>query len=100
MFRLLVLPQKQQFNKTIRITQAQNKPFAVLEATVVNAKPIAMSVLVEPIAESNGTTYDLTLVGNTGTSSGAISGKVLLKTTIKGEEEVLIKIAGSIRKGK
>ena len=98
MFRLLVLPQNQQFSKTIRITQAQNKPFEVLEATVVNGRPVPMSVLVEPIPESNGTTYDLTLMGNTGTSSGAISGNVLLKTTIKGEEEVLIKIAGSIRK--
>ena len=98
MFRLLVLPQKQKFSKTIRIAQAQNKPFEVLEATVVNGKPIPMSVLVEPIPESNGSTYDLTLMGNTGTSSGAISGNVLLKTTIKGEEEVLIKIAGSIRK--
>ena len=98
MFRLLVLPQKQRFNKTVRISHAQGLPFEVLDATVVDSKPMPMSVLVEPIPESNGSSYDLTLVGNTGSFTGAIGGNVLLKTTIKGEEEVTLKIAGSIRK--
>ena len=56
-----------------------------------------MSVLVEPIPESGGTAYDLTLMGNTGSATGAITGKVLLQTTIEGEENVNLKIAGSIR---
>ena len=98
MFRLLVLPQNQQFAKTVRISSATNTPFEVLGANVVDSKPQGMSVLIEVIPESKGTAYDLTLMGNTGNATGAIRGKVLLKTTIEGEENVTLKIAGSIRK--
>ena len=98
MFRLLVLPQNQQFAKTVRISSADNVPFEVLEATALNSKPGGMSVLVELIPESKGTAYDLTLMGNTGNATGAISGNVLLQTSIEGEENVTLKIAGSIRK--
>ena len=98
MFRLLTIPQNQKFVKTVRISNADNTPFDILEASVIDGKPQGMSVLVEVIPESKGSAYDLTLMGNTGKATGAISGEVLLKTTIEGEENVTLKIAGSIRR--
>ncbi len=98
MFRLLVLPQNHTFRKTIRVSSEDESPFEITSARVVDSGNIDMQVQIEPIPESRGSSYDITLMGNTGASSGAIRGKVVVQTSIPGEQEVVFKIAGSIRK--
>ena len=98
MFRLLVLPQNHTFSKTIRVRSKDESPFEIRAARVEDSNGIDMQVLVEPIPESKGSSYDITLMGNTGSHTGGISGKVVLETTIPGEDAVVLKIAGSIRK--
>ena len=89
MFRLLVLPQNHTFRKTIRVSSEDESPFEITSARVVDSGNIDMQVRVEPIPESRGSSYDITLMGNTGANSGAIKGKVVVQTSIPGEQEVV-----------
>lgn len=98
MFRLLILNPNSTFNKSVRLNHSQGKRFQILDATVEDANLETMSVAVVPLTETNGAAYDLILTGETGAKNGPIQGKVLLKTDIPGEEEVHLRIAGSVRK--
>jgi hypothetical protein len=56
-----------------------------------------MNVVIKPIENVGGGLYELTLVGNTGDMTGVIRGNVRVTTNVPGEEEIILKIAGSVR---
>lgn len=97
MFRLLILNTNQQFTKSVRLSHSQGKPFQIIDAHVVNARPGTMQVTVVPLTETNGAAYDLILTGETDSTTGSIQGEVELRTDIPGEETVMLRIAGSVR---
>ena len=97
MFRLLSQSQGRDFQKNIRLSRADGQPLEILSAEVVGGNLASMNVLVKPIQNVGGGLYELTLVGNTGQTTGAIRGNVRVTTNVPGEEEIILKIAGSVR---
>ncbi len=97
MFRLLSLAQKKNFQKNIRLSRADGQPLEILSAEVIGGNLDSMNVVIKPIRNVGGGLYELTLVGNTGDTTGAITGSVRVKTNVPGEEEIDLKIAGSVR---
>ena len=98
LFRLLVLQPNQDIRKSIELSHAQQKPFQILEAEVAQSNNSTLQLAVTPVAGSNGSAYTLTLMGKTGDTNGSVSGRVVVKTDIPGEEEVEIRVVGSVRK--
>ena len=98
LFRLLVLQPNQDIRKSIELSHAQQKPFQILEAEVAQSNNSTLQLAVTPVAGSNGSAYTLTLMGKTGDTHGSVSGRVVVKTDIPGEEEVEIRVVGSVRK--
>ncbi|MBB48937.1 MAG: hypothetical protein CMJ33_10470 [Phycisphaerae bacterium] len=97
MFRLLSLPQGRDFQKNIRLSRADGQPLEILSAKVVGGNLANMNVIIKPLQNSAGGVYELTLVGNTGDITGVIKGNVQVTTNVPGEEEIILKIAGSVR---
>jgi hypothetical protein len=97
MFRLLSLPQGKNFQKNIRLSRADGQPLKILSAEVVGGNLGSMNVVIKPIENVGGGLYELTLVGNTGDTTGVIKGNVMVTTNVPGEEQVMLKIAGSVR---
>ena len=97
MFRLLSLPQGRDFQKNIRFSRADGQPLEILSAKVVGGNLANMNVIIKPLQNSAGGVYELTLVGNTGDITGVIKGNVQVTTNVPGEEEIILKIAGSVR---
>ena len=97
MFRLLSLARNKDFQKNIRLSRADGQPLEILSAEVIGGNLGNMNVIIKPIENVGGGLYELTLVGNTGDTTGAIRGNVMVTTNVPGEEEILLKIAGSVR---
>ncbi len=97
MFRLLSLPQNKDFQKNIRLSRADGQPLEIGSAEVIGGNLTNMNVIIKPIQNVGGGLYELTLVGNTGDITGVIKGSVKVTTNVPGEEEILLKIAGSVR---
>lgn len=97
MFRLLSLAQNKDFQKNIRISRADGQPLEIRSAEVIDGNLPSMNVIIKPIENVGGGLYELTLVGNTGDITGAIKGNVKVTTNVPGEEQILLKIAGSVR---
>ena len=98
MFRLMILNTDQQFTKKIRLSRVDGTPFMIQSATVTNGRPADMAVAIVPDPKSNGSAYDLILSGTTGSTNSSVLGQVTVVTDIPGEEEITLRIAGSIRK--
>ena len=97
MFRLLSLAQNKDFQKNIRLSRADGQPLEIRSAEVIGGNLNSMNVIIKPIENVGGGLYELTLVGNTGDIAGVIKGSVKVTTNVPGEEEILLKIAGSVR---
>jgi len=97
MFRLLSLPQGKNFQKNVRLSRADGQPLEVLSAEIIGGNLPDMNVVIKPIENVGGGLYELTLVGNTGETTGAIKGEVRVTTNVPGEELITLKIAGSVR---
>ena len=97
MFRLLSLAQNKDFQKNIRLSRGDGQPLEIRSAEVIGGNLASMNVIIKPIENVGGGLYELTLVGNTGDVTGAIKGNVRVTTNVPGEEEILLKIAGSVR---
>jgi hypothetical protein len=97
-FRMMILKTDQDFTKTLKLEAQDGKPFEILSTTVTNARPDNMVVAVTPVAGSNGSAYEITLAGRTGPVNTSILGQVELTTDVPGEENLAIRIAGSVRK--
>ena len=98
MFRLMILNTDQQFTKKVRLSRADGTPFTIQSATVKNGRPANMAVAIVPDSKSNGSAYELILSGTTGSTNSSVLGQVDVVTDIPGEEEISLRIAGSIRK--
>jgi len=97
-FRLLLMEQNRPISKTIQLSHADGKPFQILETTVTNnPRPTNLAVAVVPIEGTRGAGYELTLTGNTGTMYGPIRGDIEVKTDVPGEENITLRVVGSVR---
>jgi hypothetical protein len=97
MFRLLSLAQGKNFQKNVRLSRADGQTLEILAAEVIGSNLASMNVVIKPIENVGGGLYELTLVGNTGDMTGVIRGNVRVTTNVPGEEEIILKIAGSVR---
>jgi hypothetical protein len=97
-FRMMILKTDQDFTKTLKLQSQDGKPFEILSTKVTNARPDNMVVAVTPVEGSNGSAYEVTLAGRTGPVNTSILGQVELTTDVPGEENLVIRIAGSVRK--
>ena len=96
-FRLMILNTNEDFEKRLTLRREGGRPFTILSAEVSNGRPDSMAVAVVPVEGSNGSAYELVLTGNTGTVPTSILGQVDLVTDVPGEEQITVRIAGSIR---
>lgn len=97
MFRLLIVKANSPFTKTIRVNRVNGTPFQIIEATVVNGAPESMQVSVVEIPDANGSAYELILTGDSTGHKGSVRGEVKLVTDVPGEEELTLRIAGTVR---
>ena len=98
MFRLLILEQNRPISKTVQLSHARGTPLPDLRGPGRRIPATwTCSVAIVPIEGTNGAGYELTLMGNTGKTVGPIRGDVEVKTDIPGEENITLRIAGSVR---
>lgn len=95
-FRLLLLEPDKPFSKRITIKHADGEAFNLFSATVLEARSGNLQVQVLPVADSGGSEYQLLLTGDTTGFTGAIVGKVNVRTDVPGEEEIDIRISGVV----
>ena len=95
-FRLMLLPPNKPFSKKIKIKHADGEPFNIFSATVLEARSGNLQVQIIPVIESGRSEYELLLTGDTTGYSGAIIGKVNVRTNVPGEERIDIRISGVV----
>ena len=95
-FRLLLLEPDKAFSKSITIKHADGERFSLFSATVLDARSGNLRVQVLPVPDSGGSEYQLLLTGDTTGFTGAIVGKVNVRTDVPGEEEIDIRVSGVV----
>ena len=96
-FRLMILNTNKEFKKSLTLRREGKIPFNIISAEVENARPDNMVVAFTPVEGSKGSAYELVLAGKTGNVNTSIMGQVRVRTDVPGEEEIVLRIAGSVR---
>ncbi|MBT8484092.1 MAG: DUF1573 domain-containing protein, partial [Phycisphaerae bacterium] len=97
MFRLSMLPPGQPFERSMRLSRVDDKPFNVLSAEVIRPTVPGTSIAAVPVTTVGESGYDLILSGDPGDHLGPMSGYIKIVTDVPGEEQLEMRFAGVVR---
>ena len=97
MFRFMVVTAGNQGNRTVDLRRVDLKPFRVLGASVTGSNSDQMAATPSPL-DPNGSNWRIDLGGTMPTSPGVFKGEVLVQTDVPGEEMIILRYSGVVRK--
>ena len=97
MFRFMMVSGGQSGSRTVDLRRVDLKPFNVLGATVTGRAADGLVATPTPL-DSSGSNWRIDLQGTMPTSSGVFKGEVLVQTDVPGEEAIILRYSGVVRK--
>ncbi len=90
-----VIQPGESFQRTFRVTSRSGKPFNIIgnEQSTGLAEPMKLDI--KPVEGSAG--YEITVTGRAAEQASPLTGNLMLKTDVKGEETITIPLRGNVR---
>lgn len=90
-----VIQPGESFQRTFRVTSRSGKPFNIVgnEQSTGLAEPMKLDI--KPVEGSAG--YEITVTGRAAEQASPLTGNLILKTDVKGEETITIPLRGNVR---
>ena len=97
MFRFMMVDAGERGNRTVDLRRVDLKPFSVLGATVTGRAADRLVATPTPL-DANGSSWQIDLAGSMPSSPGVFKGEVLVRTDVPGEEAIILRYSGIVRK--
>ena len=97
MFRFMMVDAGDTGNRTIDLRRVDLQPFRVLDATVTGRAADGLIATPTPL-DPDGRNWRIDLAGSMPATNGVFKGEVLVRTDVPGEEAIILRYSGVVRR--
>lgn len=99
MVRVSRVPAGKPFTRIVEFRSRSGRPLPMLDATLLRPSVAGMTVTLEPVPGTNERNWKLEVTADPRSYVGRVSGSVIVRTGVPGEERLMFSVAGMVAEG-